>query len=77
VKTSTRRALLRGDRGRDPAASPERDRIDRVIATEGQTVEVCCEVCCNVVVDGKAVESRLVQGEADSHDFRRNPTTAA
>src|SRR3569623_278343 len=36
---------------------PDRDYIKRVIATEGQTVEVRCDV---VYVDGVAVPSRLV-----------------
>ncbi len=38
---------------------PDRDYIKRVIATEGQTVEVRCNV---VYVDGKPVDHRLVQG---------------
>jgi signal peptidase I len=38
---------------------PDRDYIKRVIATEGQTVEVRCNV---VYVDGKPIEQQLVQG---------------
>ena len=44
---------------------PDRDYIKRVVATEGQTVEVRCNV---VYVDGKPVESRLVKGEGCTYD---------
>src|SRR4051812_27640643 len=37
---------------------PDRDYIKRVVATEGQSVEVRCNV---VYVDGEAVENELVQ----------------
>jgi signal peptidase I len=39
---------------------PDRDYIKRVVATEGETVEVRCNV---VYVNGKPIESQLVQGE--------------
>jgi signal peptidase I len=39
---------------------PDRDYIKRVVATEGQTVEVRCNV---VYVDGKPIEHKLVKGE--------------
>jgi signal peptidase I len=39
---------------------PDRDYIKRVVATEGQSVEVRCNV---VYVDGVPVENQLVQGE--------------
>jgi signal peptidase I len=39
---------------------PDRDYIKRVVATEGETIEVRCNV---VHVNGKPVESQLVQGE--------------
>jgi signal peptidase I len=39
---------------------PDRDYIKRVVATEGETVEVRCHV---VYVNGKPVENRMVQGE--------------
>jgi signal peptidase I len=45
--------------------TPDRDYIKRVIATEGQTVEVRCNV---VYVDGKPVENQLVQGESCRYD---------
>src|SRR5262249_47779294 len=38
---------------------PDRDYIKRVVATEGETVEVRCNV---VYVNGKAVENHLVKG---------------
>jgi signal peptidase I len=44
---------------------PDRDYIKRVIATEGQSVEVRCNV---VYVNGKAVEHRLVQGDTCRYD---------
>ncbi len=45
--------------------TPDRDYIKRVVATEGQSVEVRCNV---VYVDGKPVEHRLVQGKGCSYD---------
>jgi signal peptidase I len=39
---------------------PDRDYIKRVVATEGETVEVRCNV---VYVDGKPIEYKLIQGE--------------
>jgi signal peptidase I len=50
---------------------PDRDYIKRVIATEGQTVEVRCNV---VYVDGKPVENRLVRGEGCTYDERDEST---
>ena len=44
---------------------PERDYIKRVVATEGQTVEVRCNV---IYVDGKAVQNELVEGEGCTYD---------
>ncbi|HEX7839071.1 MAG TPA: signal peptidase I [Kofleriaceae bacterium] len=44
---------------------PDRDYIKRVIATEGQSVEVRCNV---VYVDGKPVESQLAQGEGCTYN---------
>ena len=44
---------------------PGRDYIKRVIATEGQSVEVRCNV---LYVDGQPVQNRLVQGEGCSYD---------
>jgi signal peptidase I len=44
---------------------PDRDYIKRVVATEGQSVEVRCNV---VYVDGKPVEHQLVQGEGCSYE---------
>jgi signal peptidase I len=43
---------------------PDRDYIKRVVATEGETVEVRCNV---VYVNGKPVENHLVQGESCSY----------
>jgi signal peptidase I len=56
--------------------TPDRDYIKRVIATEGQSVEVRCNV---VYVDGKPVEHELVDAdctyddrdEAETHWFSR------
>jgi signal peptidase I len=45
--------------------TPERDYIKRVIATEGQSVEVRCNV---VYVDGQPIENHLVQGAGCSYD---------
>jgi len=47
----------------------DRDYIKRVIATEGQSVEVRCNV---VYVDGKAVDNELVQGDTCSYEDRRD-----
>jgi signal peptidase I len=44
---------------------PDRDYIKRVIATEGQSVEVRCNV---VYVDGKPVEHELVKGEGCTYN---------
>jgi signal peptidase I len=44
---------------------PDRDYIKRVVATEGQSVEVRCNV---VYVDGQAVEHELIRGETCSYD---------
>jgi signal peptidase I len=44
---------------------PDRDYIKRVVATEGQSVEVRCNV---VYVDGKPVEHQLVQGEGCTYN---------
>jgi signal peptidase I len=43
---------------------PDRDYIKRVVATEGQSVEVRCNV---VYVDGKPIEFELANGEACSY----------
>jgi signal peptidase I len=43
---------------------PDRDYIKRVIATEGQSVEVRCNV---VYVDGKPIEFELANGEGCSY----------
>jgi signal peptidase I len=45
--------------------TPDRDYIKRVIATEGQSVEVRCNV---VYVDGKPVENHLIQGDTCTYD---------
>ena len=45
--------------------TPDRDYIKRVIATEGQSVEVRCNV---VYVDGKPVEHQLILGAGCSYD---------
>ncbi|HEY6175015.1 MAG TPA: signal peptidase I [Kofleriaceae bacterium] len=50
---------------------PDRDYIKRVIATEGQTVEVRCNV---VYVDGKPIESQLVNGENCSYRDQKEDT---
>jgi len=44
---------------------PDRDYIKRVVATEGETVEVRCNV---VYIDGKPIESRLVKGEGCEYE---------
>jgi len=44
---------------------PERDYIKRVVATEGQTIEVRCNV---IYVDGKAVQNELIEGEGCTYD---------
>jgi signal peptidase I len=51
--------------------TPDRDYIKRVIATEGETVEVRCNV---VYVDGKPVENQLVTGAGCSYDDQHEPT---
>ncbi len=43
---------------------PEKDYIKRVVATEGQTVEVRCNV---LYVDGKKVDNELVEGGSSSY----------
>ncbi|HEX8111375.1 MAG TPA: signal peptidase I [Kofleriaceae bacterium] len=50
---------------------PDRDYIKRVVATEGETVEVRCNV---VHVDGKPVESQLVKGEGCSYEDQDETT---
>lgn len=45
--------------------TPDKDYIKRVVATEGQSVEVRCNV---VYVDGQPIRSQLVQGETCSYD---------
>ncbi|HEX4419388.1 MAG TPA: signal peptidase I [Kofleriaceae bacterium] len=50
---------------------PDKDYIKRVIATEGETVEVRCNV---VYVDGVAVENRLVQGKGCTYDDQDEET---
>ena len=49
---------------------PDRDYIKRVVATEGQTVEVRCNV---VYVDGKPVEYKLIHGEGCTYDDYDEP----
>jgi len=44
---------------------PDRDYSKRVVATEGQSVEVRCNV---VYVDGKPVDNTLVQGDTCTYD---------
>ncbi|HEU4733969.1 MAG TPA: signal peptidase I [Kofleriaceae bacterium] len=44
---------------------PDRDYIKRVVATEGQSVEVRCNV---LYVDGTPVEHQLVQGDTCTYD---------
>jgi signal peptidase I len=44
---------------------PERDYIKRVVATEGQSVEVRCNV---VYIDGKAVDHQLIEGDTCSYN---------
>jgi signal peptidase I len=48
--------------------TPDRDYIKRVIATEGQSVEVRCNI---VYVDGQPVEHELLQGESCRHEDKR------
>lgn len=50
---------------------PDRDYIKRVVATEGETVEVRCNV---VYVNGKPVESRLVKGEGCAYEDQDETT---
>jgi len=47
----------------------DRDYIKRVIATEGQSVEVRCNI---VYVDGQPVEHELVQGDTCRYEDRRD-----
>ena len=49
---------------------PDRDYIKRVVATEGQSVEVRCNV---VFVDGKPVEHKLLDGDSCSYDDYDEP----
>jgi signal peptidase I len=51
--------------------TPDRDYIKRVIATEGESVEVRCNV---VYVDGKAIENQLITGEGCSYDDQNETT---
>jgi signal peptidase I len=50
---------------------PDRDYIKRVIATEGQTVEVRCNV---VYVDGKPIEHELFKGEGCTYRDQKEDT---
>jgi signal peptidase I len=50
---------------------PDRDYIKRVVATEGETVEVRCNV---VYVDGKPVENRLIKGEGCTYRDQKEDT---
>lgn len=55
---------------RHPCA-PDRDYLKRVVATGGQTVEIRCNA---LYVDGKRLESQLIQGDGctyDDHDESR------
>jgi len=49
---------------------PDRDYIKRVVATEGQSVEVRCNV---VFVDGKPVDHKLIDGDSCSYDDYDEP----
>jgi signal peptidase I len=49
---------------------PERDYIKRVVATEGQSVEVRCNV---VYVDGQPIEHKLLDGDGCSYDDYDEP----
>jgi signal peptidase I len=51
--------------------STYRDYIKRVIATEGQSVEVRCNV---VYVDGQPIENHLVQGEGCTYEDQPEDT---
>jgi signal peptidase I len=53
--------------------TPDRDYIKRVVATEGQSVEVRCNV---VYIDGKPIENQLVNGESCSYDDQNESTLA-
>jgi signal peptidase I len=46
--------------------TPERDYIKRVVATEGETVEVRCNV---VYVDGKAIDSQLASARCSYEEY--------
>jgi signal peptidase I len=53
--------------------TPDVDYIKRVVATEGQTVEVRCNV---VYIDGKPIEHQLVDGKCtyeDMDEYAKNP----
>jgi signal peptidase I len=50
---------------------PDRDYIKRVVATEGQSVEVRCNV---VYVDGKPVEHQLIEGKGCSYQDQNEVT---
>ena len=52
---------------------PDRDYLSRVIATEGQTVEIRCNV---VYIDGKPVENPLVRGEGCVYEDQDEMTLA-
>jgi signal peptidase I len=52
---------------------PDKDYIKRVIATEGEAVEVRCNV---VYVDGKPVAHQLVQGEGCTYSDQDEETLA-
>ncbi|HET7505171.1 MAG TPA: signal peptidase I [Kofleriaceae bacterium] len=45
--------------------TPDKDYIKRVVATEGETVEVRCNV---VYVNGQPIEHQLVQGQGCTYD---------
>ena len=49
---------------------PDRDYIKRIVATEGETVEVRCNV---VFVNGQAVPQELVDGNASYADNQNGP----
>jgi signal peptidase I len=52
--------------------TPDRDYIKRVIATEGQSVEVRCNI---VYVDGQQVEYDLLHGESCSHEDKHEDSS--
>ncbi len=51
--------------------TPDRDYIKRVVATEGESVEVRCNV---VYVDGKPIDNQLITGESCSYDDQNETT---